>query len=173
MKKILLHVCCGVCAGWPVEKLRQNGYDVTCFFYNPNVAPLEEYERRRDAARSAAEACGCGFLEGAYDHDEWMRRVSGMELLREGGARCAVCFRIRLAVAAAKAAELTSGVFTTTLTVSSHKNAILVNAIGISLSPLGFLAEDFKKQDGFKKTSQFAHDHGLYRQDYCGCPFSK
>ncbi len=173
MKKILLHVCCGVCAGWPVTKLREEGFEPVCYFFNPNIGPVEEYERRLGAARVACAAHKCELIEGAYDHDGWLARVSGMEEMPEGGSRCAVCFRLRLAGARDKAKEETGGLFTTTLTVSSHKNAELINAIGTSLSLDGFLRMDFKKEDGFKKTSQFARDHNLYRQHYCGCPFSK
>jgi epoxyqueuosine reductase len=173
MKQILLHVCCGVCAGWPIEKLRADGYEVTCYFYNPNIAPCEEYERRCGAARAAAKVYGCSFLEGEYNHAAWRGRVAGMESQPEGGSRCALCFRLRLSAAHAKAQEIAADFFATTLTVSSHKNAAIVNAIGVSLSPQQFLVVDFKKQDGFKKTSQFAHNHSLYRQTYCGCPFSK
>jgi epoxyqueuosine reductase len=170
--RILVHVCCGVCSGWPIEKLRGDGYEVYCYFYNPNIAPRDEYVRRCAAARAAAEFSGCSFIEGAYDHFAWLNAVRGMEGQPEGGARCAVCFRFRLSSALAKSRETGVDLFTSTLTVSSHKNAELINAIGSSLSPDRFLSADFKKQDGFKKTSQFARDHSLYRQNYCGCPFS-
>jgi epoxyqueuosine reductase len=173
MKKVLLHVCCGVCAGWPIEKLRLDGYEVTCYFYNPNVAPRDEYERRCAAARQAAETQQCIFLEGEYDHGAWLNCVAGMENEPEGGRRCAVCFRHRLFAASAMARQVNADYFATTLTVSAHKNALVVNAIGSSLSSISYLPEDFKKKDGFRKTSQFARDHGLYRQDYCGCPFSR
>lgn len=173
MKKVLLHTCCGICAGWPIQRLQAEGYAVTCFYFNPNIAPCDEYERRREAARTAATILGCGFEEGAYDHAAWRERVYGMESHPEGGARCAVCFRMRLAAALEAMRRLGADHLATTLTVSPHKNAVMINAIGVSLAPDRFLAIDFKKEDGFLKTTRFAAENGLYRQDYCGCPFSK
>ncbi|MGE5308421.1 MAG: epoxyqueuosine reductase QueH [Deltaproteobacteria bacterium] len=171
--KVLLHVCCGVCAGWPAAKLRADGYDVTCFFYNPNVTPKEEYDRRRDAARKAAEAEGFAFIEGPYDHERWLEHVHGLEGEPEGGQRCVACYRLRLSAALARAGEISAGSFATTLTVSPHKNAEIINAVGTSLSAHGFLPYNFKKQDGFRRTCRFADSLSLYRQDYCGCLYSK
>jgi predicted adenine nucleotide alpha hydrolase (AANH) superfamily ATPase len=172
VKKILLHVCCGVCSAWPTEKLRSEGYEPSWFFYNPNIHPREEYDRRLEAVRAAANVLGCPLIEGPYDHDAWLSGVAGMEGEPEGGSRCCVCFRFRMTAAFRKAAASGMQLFATTLTVSPHKNASLVNAIGAGISASMFLPCDFKKEDGFKRTQRFARERMLYRQGYCGCEFS-
>ncbi len=172
-KNILLHICCGVCSGWAIEKLQNEGYCVTGFFFNPNIQPEEEYEKRLFSARKAAEFRQVEFLTGEYAPDKWLQHIQGLENEPEGGQRCEACFRFRLEEAWRKAQELKISCFTTTLTISPHKNFELIRRIGKTLSPEGFCAYNFKKEDGFKKSQNFSREHDLYRQNYCGCAFSR
>ncbi|MEK7376742.1 MAG: epoxyqueuosine reductase QueH [Candidatus Margulisiibacteriota bacterium] len=172
MKKALLHICCGVCASWPVEKLRFDGYEVEGFFYNPNIQPEDEYLKRLDVAKEVSKLLNFNLVEGKYDPDAWLLKVKGLENEPEGGPRCAVCFQMRLEETAQKARELNIPVFTSTLTVSPHKDAKGIAQQGRRAGGEGFLEYDFKKQDGFKKTHDFAKQNGIYCQNYCGCEFS-
>ncbi len=173
--KLLLHVCCGPCATAVIERLAP-AYDLTCLWYNPNIEPLEEYNRRLEAARTVAASTAVRLVEGPYDNEMWRRAVAGYESEPEGGARCAICFRYRLAFAARYAAEHGFACFTTTLTISPHKNAEAINRIGQAIAAdhgLAFLAENFKKRGGFQRSVELSKKLGLYRQDYCGCLFSR
>jgi len=172
MKKALLHICCGVCASWPVEKLRSEGYEVSGFFYNPNIQPEEEYLKRLSVAQKLSKLLNFDLLEGKYDPDIWLEKVKGLEDEPEGGKRCTVCFKMRLEETAGKAKELDIPFFASTLTVSPHKNARVIGDQGNRISGGSFLNYDFKKQDGFKKTHDFAKQNGLYCQNYCGCKYS-
>lgn len=172
VKRVLLHICCGVCAGAVVQKLRDDGFEVTGFFYNPNIYPEKEYEQRLEVVRQASQLLGFTLVEGPYEINAWLERVQGLEAEPEGGQRCQVCFRMRLQKTAEKAREMGIEHIASTLSVSPHKNVQEINAIGQGLSA-GFLPYDFKKQDGFKKTMDFAKKHGFYRQHYCGCKYSK
>jgi predicted adenine nucleotide alpha hydrolase (AANH) superfamily ATPase len=171
---VLLHACCAVCAGYPLAKLLTD-YVPVVYFCNPNIYPAEEYERRRDECRRHALASGCAFVEDGPDADAWEQAVRGLEAEPEGGRRCAACFRHRLARTAAFAREKGIGLFTTTLTVSPHKNSALILAVGAELAAekpgLVFLPENFKKRDGFKQTMAIAKEQGFYRQNFCGCRF--
>jgi predicted adenine nucleotide alpha hydrolase (AANH) superfamily ATPase len=173
MKKVLLHVCCGICESYPIQKLKEDGYAVACLFYNPNIEPREEYDRRLAVARSAAELLEVEFMEGPYDNAAWREAAKGLEQEPEGGKRCEVCFRLRLDFASKKARDLGIECIASTLSVSPHKAVTVINAVGAATSAGSFLSYDFKKQDGFKKTQIFAREHQLYRQNYCGCLFSK
>jgi len=170
--KILLHICCGVCAAGVAETLMSEKHSVTGFFYNPNVYPEDEYERRLEAAREAAKRTGFELIEGEYDHDQWRRAIGGYEDAPEGGARCVECFKMRLK----KSYEYFQGEefdrLTTTLTVSPLKNPGLVNEIGATICGQKFLPADFKKKNGFKRTMELSKGWGLYRQNYCGCEYS-
>ncbi|MDR1605035.1 MAG: epoxyqueuosine reductase QueH [Gracilibacteraceae bacterium] len=172
---LVLHACCAVCAGYPLARLRDE-YEPLVFFSNPNIAPRAEYERRRDECWRYALALGCVFVEDAAAGDGWEQAVGEWADEPEGGRRCAVCIRYRLARAAAFARERGVGFFTTTLTVSPHKNSVLILGLGAELageSPgLAFLPENFKKQGGFEKTMAIAREWGFYRQSYCGCRVS-
>lgn len=173
MEKVLLHVCCGICLSYPIQKLRDDGYGVTCFFYNPNIEPKEEYDKRLAVAQGACRLLGVELLAGPYDNAVWREAVKGLEQESEGGKRCAACYRMRLEYVCNKARELGIGFFASTLSVSPHKNVAAVNSAGSFLEPRSFLSYDFKKQDGFKKTQAFAREHEFYRQNYCGCLFGK
>ncbi len=172
MKKVLLHICCGVCAGSVVQKLRDDGFEVAGFFYNPNIHPEEEYKRRREVVREASRLLSFELIAGPYDTIVWQEQIKGLEGEPEGGKRCSVCFRVRLQKAADKARELGIKYLASTLSVSPLKNAPEINRIGSAVCA-DFLLYDFKKQNGFKKTMDFAKEHNFYRQHYCGCEYSR
>ncbi len=172
MEKVLLHICCGVCAGYPVESLRQEGFQVTGFFYNPNIGPKEEYLMRLESAEKAAVLFDYKLIKGDYDFDAWMKDIAGYEDEPEGGKRCSFCFKKRLKETGKKAQELSFDYFATTLSVSPHKDAKAINDIGSSLGQERFLPRDFKKSGGFKKSMQMARDNNFYCQNYCGCVYS-
>lgn len=173
--KLLLHVCCAPCATYPI-KLLQEKYDVELFFYNPNIHPEEEYQARLKEAVEYARKLGIKLHEPGYDADTWFRAMRGLENEPEGGCRCEVCYRMRLGKTAQFAATNNLAGFTTTLSVSPHKNAQMINKIGRMIGDmysLDFYAADFKKNSGFKKSTQMSKEAGLYRQNYCGCIYSK
>lgn len=175
MEKLLLHVCCGPCSTEVIARLAGE-YELSLLFFNPNVSPNDEFVRRALEAEKYAAARGIPISRDEYDHDAWLAAVQGLEGEPEGGNRCAVCFAFRLARAAAKAKEGGIALFTTTLTISPHKNAKLVNETGVKAARdagVRFLEADFKKKDGFKKSLHLSKEAGMYRQDYCGCEFSK
>ncbi len=173
MKDILLHICCGVCASSVVERLRKEGFKPAGFFYNPNIHPEAEYLKRQEAAKQVARILKFELIPAAYDKDNWLTRVKGLENEPEGGKRCPVCFKVRLEETQKKASQMNISRFTTTLTVSPHKNTAIINEIGRTVSPSGFLTCDFKKQDGFRLAMEFARCYNLYRQNYCGCVYSR
>ena len=173
MPTVLLHVCCGPCASHAVEELRRLGYTVTLCFSNANLSPTDEYERRLEAARQLAAHTQAPLIEDSPDHDAWLAAVRGLECEPEGGARCSRCFRYSLARVQALAVEQRFDTFATSLTISPHKRSETIFAIGRELDPARFLAVDFKKRDGFRRSTQLAKECGLYRQDDCGCEFSR
>ena len=159
---LLIHACCAPCSSYVLEYLIPY-FSITVYYYNPNIAPDKEFEFRRVVAPP-------------YDHREFLCEVSGLESEPEGGKRCAVCFRQRLESAAAYAAENGYDYYTTTLTISPLKNAHLLNEIGNERGEkyhVRFLPSDFKKRDGFKRSIDLSKQYSLYRQNYCGCEFSK
>jgi hypothetical protein len=148
---------------------------VSGHFYNPNIHPPEEYQRRLLEMEGYARRIGLPLLMGGYDVERWREAVRGLEAEPEGGARCLVCYRLRLAETAALAQQEGFSHFTTTLSISPHKRAEAINAIGRELGArygLEFYAADFKKKDGFAHSLRLSREAGLYRQDYCGCIFS-
>ncbi len=173
MRPILLHICCGICSSWAIEKLKSDGFQVKGFFFNPNIQPEEEYCKRLRTAQEVARLQGIELLAGEYGLDKWQQQVKGLENQPEGGERCQVCFRFRLEEAWRQAQELGIKEFATTLTISPHKDFELIKSIGQALSREGFLAYNFKKEDGFKKANIFCREKNLYRQDYCGCLYSR
>lgn len=174
MEKLLLHVCCAPCAIYPIIKLRDR-FDLALLFYGPNIHPQEEYNRRLQSARQMAESLNIPLVELDYNPTEWYELVEGLENEPEGGARCSICYRTRLQKTATYAKENGYRYFGTTLTLSPHKPADIINPIGESIAKkygLVFLAEDFKKEDGFKKSCELSKEYGFYRQRYCGCEYS-
>ena len=170
--KVLLHVCCGVCAGSVAERLLKEGHVVTGYFYNPNIHPSEEYEKRLEVANAVARWLGISMLAGEYQPESWLKATAGLESEPENGRRCEVCYRVRLQQTQRFALEQGFDVFTTTLTVSPHKPAAVVNRVGVEIGGNKFLVRDFKKQDGFKRANEIARQLGIYRQHYCGCLYS-
>jgi len=174
VRKLLLHVCCGPCSTEVIARLASEN-ELVLFFYNPNIFPKEEYERRLAEAERFAAARSIRFIGGEWDHEKWLDAISGLEDELEGKKRCASCFAFRLTAAAREAKRQGAEAFTTTLTVSPHKNAAVVNAAGEESGKSEgavFIPEDFKKRDGFLKSCRAAKEAGMYRQDFCGCEFS-
>ena len=175
MKKLLLHVCCAPCSTHVIEELKKE-YKITLFFYNPNIEPVEEYQKRLEAAESLAKYLDIEIIAWDYDNIEWHNAVKGHENDQEGGERCNICFRFRLEKTAEFAKENNFDLFAATLTVSPYKNAEEINKIGKELAnkyDIEFLESDFKKQDGYFKSIELSKKHNLYRQNYCGCLYSK
>lgn len=170
--KIVLHICCGVCAAGVVERLATEGHEVLGVFYNPNIQPAKEYERRLAVARQAARELNFPLVTGPDTAEEWLRETSGLENEPEGGKRCTVCFRLRLRKTYLYLLEQRGDAFTTTLTVSRTKSAAVINQIGQEIGGDRFLPRDFKKKNGFERSSELAGKWGLYRQHYCGCLYS-
>ena len=178
-KQLLLHSCCGPCSSAVLKYITQF-FDVTLFYYNPNIFPKEEYEKRLETQKNVIERISfsspVSLLEGKYDPGRFSERISGLENEPEGGARCAVCFELRLEETAKQAELLGVHYFSTTLTVSPHKNAQVINEIGMQAAKnqgSRWLPGDFKKRGGYAESIALSKQAGLYRQNYCGCPFSK
>lgn len=171
---LLLHVCCAPCSTHVIETL-QEMFEVTAFFYNPNIYPPHEHRRRAQEARRLCRRLGVEILTEEYDAHNWSRRMKGRQSDREGGRHCAICFRIRLARTAVVAEGRGFDRFATTLTVSPHKDAWTINQVGQKVArglQVKFYPADFKKRNGFKRSCQLSRKYGLYRQDYCGCVYS-
>jgi hypothetical protein len=154
----------------------KNDYDVTVFYYNPNIDCVEEYEHRLSEQKRYCEIVGIKVIEEGYNQNEFLDKVKGLENEKEGGARCPVCFHLRLKRTAEKCKELGFDAFGTTLTVSPHKNSTQINEIGKAVEKevgVEFLEGNYKKQDGYKKSIELSKKYNLYRQNYCGCIFSK
>lgn len=173
--KIVLHACCGICSGYPVSFLQDAGYQVIVYFYNPNIYPSEEYQKRLEAEKILCEHFGCELVEGEYNTDKFYEAAKGLEQEPERGERCSKCFELRLKKTAEFAKSRGVKDFTTSIVISPHKNFQKLSEIGQKLAQeegLNFLAIDFKKKDGFLKTNKISKELGLYRQNYCGCKFS-
>ena len=173
---LLLHACCAPCSSACVEALRAY-FDLTVFYYNPNITEAAEYQKRcREEQRFLQEfAPEVKFLEGAYVPEAFFNAVHGLEDCPEGGARCGRCFSLRLSYAARLAAEKGFPYYCSTLSVSPHKNAALLNELGEKYAAqygVIWLHNDFKKQNGYLRSIELAKEHHLYRQNYCGCEFS-
>lgn len=171
-KKLLLHCCCAPCSTACIEKLK-DFFDVTVFFYNPNIED-GEYERRKDEIfRFIKETGWASILDCDHDISEFYGAVKGFEDCPEGGARCEKCFYLRLSKTAETALKYNFDYFTTTLTVSPLKNAALINSIGEAIGGERWLYCDFKKKNGYLRSLELSKAYNLYRQDYCGCVFSR
>ena len=173
--KLALHSCCGPCSSYVIEYLSEF-FDITLFFYNPNIHPETEYEKRLSEQLRLCKELSIPTVPCDYNKADFFDFVKGLENEREGGQRCTKCFEMRLDYTAKKAKELGFDIFATTLTVSPHKNAQLINEIGEKISEMyniSWLPSDFKKRNGYLKSIQLSKQYDLYRQDYCGCIFSK
>ena len=174
--KLLLHACCAPCSSATLERLSAH-FDLTILYYNPNIYPPEEYHRREAELERFVEQAGYHYpvVELPYDPQEFYSAVAGLENEPERGGRCTVCYRLRMRRAAQYAAEHDFDWFTTTLSISPHKDAKRINAIGQELEAefgVKHLPSDFKKHNGYLRSLQLSEQYGLYRQDYCGCEFS-
>ncbi len=175
---LLLHSCCAPCSSYVLEYLSRY-FQITVFYYNPNIYPQEEYDCRvkeqQQFIRQFPTEHPVDFVEGSYDTQRFYETVRGMELQPEGGARCAACYELRLREAAVCARRLGLAYFTTTLSISPMKNAQKLNEIGARLAEeygVSYLYSDFKKKNGYLRSTQISKEYGMYRQDYCGCIFS-
>jgi predicted adenine nucleotide alpha hydrolase (AANH) superfamily ATPase len=178
LPKLLIHSCCAPCSSYVLEYL-SNYFAITIFYYNPNIYPEDEYRRRvkeqEDLIRAMNLKNSVLFVEGDYEPRKYYDLVKGHEKDPEGGDRCFICYGMRLKEAAKAAKEGGYEYFTTTLTISPHKNAAKLNEIGEEVAALygvSFLPSDFKKRNGYKRSIELSKDYGLYRQDYCGCVYS-
>ena len=173
---LLLHSCCAPCSSYCLEQV-SSALKTTVFYYNPNLDSLEEYEKRKKEQIRLLEETGLAdFLDCGYAPEDYEEIAAGMESEPEGGARCERCFRLRLARTAREAKARGYRYFGTTLTVSPLKNARLINAIGYELQEefgVNYLPSDFKKRGGYLRSIELSREHSLYRQNYCGCKFSK
>lgn len=173
--KLLLHSCCAPCSIYVLDQLAHD-YDLTIFFYDPNIHPRKEYLLRRDEMKNYAKKVGVYFVEGEYESKKWFDRAKGMEAEPERGKRCDMCFDMRLSKTAAKAKAEKYDMFATVLSISPHKDYQKISMIGNKLADqlgIDFLDRDWKKKDGFKIGSKMSKEEGFYRQDYCGCIYSQ
>jgi predicted adenine nucleotide alpha hydrolase (AANH) superfamily ATPase len=174
-ERICIHACCAPCATVPVRRLKADSR-VHVFYYNPNVYPGEEYMKRKEEIVRLARRWNFTVTAGEYDPDRWFERVQGLEDEPERGRRCEICIRMRLEKTAEFAREGGCEAFATTLTLSPRKDAVMINRIGFEISErmqIPYLESDFKKKDGFKESLIISKEEGLYRQDYCGCKYSR
>ncbi|MBS6195993.1 MAG: epoxyqueuosine reductase QueH [Clostridiales bacterium] len=175
---LLLHSCCAPCSSYVLETLAED-FKITVFYYNPNIYPEEEYwkrvEEQREFIRKLPVKYPISFLEGSYEKERFYQAVKGLEGVPEGGERCFSCFRLRLGEAVKEAKKGGFDYVTTTLTISPLKNAEKLNEIGEELcrqEGVAWLPSDFKKKNGYKRSTELSKEYGMYRQDYCGCVFS-
>lgn len=200
-RRLFLHSCCAPCSSYVLEYLR-SFFRITVFYYNPNITEAEEYWKRaaeqkrliaamneqagkgqsgdgiseEEMKNDGRQAYPIDVVEGDYCRELFFERVKGLEQCREGGERCFVCYELRLEETARRAKAAGADYFTTTLTISPLKNAAKINEIGEKLSRrygVAFLPSDFKKKDGYKRSIELSKEYDLYRQDYCGCVFSR
>lgn len=168
---VLLHCCCAPCASASIERLKEF-FKVTVFFYNPNIPDGEYLRRKGELLRFIEETGEVGIIDCDHDESEFYSAVAGLEDCKEGGARCLECFKLRLEKTAETARERKFDLFTTTLTISPLKDAEAINRIGRSLGGDMWLYSDFKKRNGYLRSVELSKEHGLYRQNFCGCIFS-
>lgn len=174
--KLLLHSCCGPCSSACIERLKPH-FDITVFYYNPNIEPKEEYDKRKEEQKRLIKEIGdVQFLDCDWDHEVFESLSKGLENLPEGGYRCHKCYDKRLEKTALVAKQNDFEYFGTTLTVSPYKNSQVINLIGKTISEnigIKYLFSDFKKKEGYKRSIELSKKYNLYRQDYCGCIYSK
>lgn len=179
VKSLFLHSCCAPCSSYCIEYLA-NYFNITIFYYNPNISMKEEYEKRANEQKrligQLPVVYPVSFMEGNYNPEVFYNMASGLEQEPEGGKRCFGCYELRLREAAVEAKKGGFDYFTTTLSISPHKNAEKLNQIGMSLQKeyqISYLPSDFKKRNGYKRSIELSNLYNLYRQDYCGCIYSK
>lgn len=176
---LLIHACCAPCSSYVLEYLSEY-FDITLFFYNPNIFPKEENDYRAEELKRLVCEMGLSdrvkMIVGEYEPRKFAEIAAGLESLPEGGARCAKCYELRLGESARLAAEGGYDFYTTTLSISPYKNAEWLNSIGVAQGEkhgVRYLVSDFKKRNGYKRSCELSTQYGLYRQDFCGCEYSK
>ena len=176
---LLLHTCCAPCSTAVIERLSKY-FDITVFYYNPNIEPYEEYLKRKEEQKRLLKEYKSirpiKFFDCDYENEEFSKFANNLAENHEGGKRCMLCFHLRLKKTARTASVNNFDYFGTSLTVSPYKNAYAINNIGLALEKkqgVKYLVSDFKKQDGYKRSIILAKEYNLYRQDYCGCKHSK
>jgi predicted adenine nucleotide alpha hydrolase (AANH) superfamily ATPase len=190
MTKILLHACCAPCSTSVIETFEEidrfrdriiadssefDNVKIAVFYYNPNIEPEEEYEKRLGEVRKLCKNKNLGLIEFDYDNKNWRNLIKGLEDCKEGGERCKLCFKMRLEITAKYAKKNGFDFFTTTLTVSPHKNSEVINELGKDISEkenIKFLECNFKRKNGYKDSIELSKKKNIYRQNYCGCSFS-
>ena len=175
---LLIHSCCGPCSSYVLEYLSKY-FNITVFYYNPNIYPIEEYNKRLEEQRKIINEMTFNnpvkLIEGNYSYEEYQNYVKGLEKEKEGGSRCFKCYELRMKEAAKMAKDNNFDYFTTTLSISPYKNAKKLNEIGEVLEKeynVKYLYADFKKKDGYKRSLELSKIYNLYRQEYCGCSYS-
>lgn len=176
-KKLLLHVCCAPCSSYVVERLKES-FDITLFYYNPNISPIEEWQKREEEVERLIQEMNLPFpvIKASYDGLLYEEKVKEYIEEKEGGRRCFICYRMRLEKTAIYAKENHFDYFTTTLSISPYKNVQKLNEIGKDLEKIygiPYLYADFKKKNGYKRSIELSSIYHLYRQEYCGCIYSK
>ena len=178
-KKLLLHSCCGPCSSYVISYLT-NYFDITILYYNPNIYPYDEYLKRKQEQIKLINEIDCSnnldIMDCDYDNDLYEKCIIGLENEPERGNRCMVCYNLRMEKTAKMAKECNYDYFCTTLSVSPYKNSEWINKIGEKLQNkynVNWLYSDFKKKDGYKQSILLSKKYNLYRQDYCGCIYSK
>lgn len=176
-KKILLHACCGICSADSIRQLKELGYEPIVYFFNPNIDTKEEFDRRLEAQKTVCDYYNVELIVEPYCPSEFISVVKGYENEPERGKRCTLCFKLRLLKSAYKAKELGLNYYTTTIVISPHKNYELITNIGLDIAShvddVEYVPVNFRKKDGFLKTNKLSKELNLYRQNYCGCKFSK
>ena len=174
---LLLHACCAPCSSYCLEYLSKH-FDITVFYFNPNITVQDEYNLRLSELKrlisEMSECKGIDVIEGEYNPNAFLKRVEGMESDDEGGSRCSKCFTFRLEESVKMAKELNFEYVCTTLTISPHKNAEIINTVGESLTKkygVNWLPGDFKKKNGYKRSIELSKQYNIYRQDFCGCVY--
>ena len=174
MEKLLLHTCCAPCSIAVIQDLIKT-HQVTVYFFNPNIFPVEEYDKRKNEVIRVCEMWQVKMIDEDYIHQAWQEKIVGFESEPEGGKRCAICFDLRLHQTAQKAKELGYDIFSTTLTSGRYKKAEIINPIGEGIAKannIKFLSADWKKDGRQERAQQLVCDNKIYKQKYCGCEFS-
>ncbi len=179
LPRLLLHSCCAPCSSYTLEYL-SDYFDITVYYFNPNISPKSEFEKRFAEQKRLIEALPAKnkihLIRGDYDYNEFLKIAKGLETVREGGERCFKCYRLRLEKTAALAKENGFDYFCTTLSISPLKNSLKINEIGFDIAEkygVKWLPSDFKKREGYKRSIELSREYELYRQNFCGCVFSK
>jgi len=172
--KLLFHICCAPCSGWIFRQLAER-FNVTVYFDNPNIWPESEFQKRAQEAQKYFQGLGVEFVLAPHQHDAWLKVVEIWRHEPERGKRCKLCYHQRLKQSAKYAKKNDFQYLATSLTISPHKDARCLNALGVALAKkygLNFLTDNFRLNDGYKKSQSLAKELGFYRQNYCGCEFS-